>query len=137
MMNFVASFEPAQGLPYLADVAALEWACIYTRNADWCIPAIRSPRAGKLISPALKPIFSIDLDSGPCNALVSRKDDVVLVNELTDADTAWFQYMQGNTRFEEETVATLGRYPDFDLQAALLKLAAQNVITNFTPGEEV
>ncbi|MGB9092559.1 MAG: DNA-binding domain-containing protein, partial [Gallionella sp.] len=25
--DFLASFEPAQGLPYLPDVAALEWAC--------------------------------------------------------------------------------------------------------------
>jgi hypothetical protein len=27
MANFIAAFEPAQGLPYLPDVAALEWAC--------------------------------------------------------------------------------------------------------------
>ena len=27
MADFIAAFEPAQGLPYLPDVAALEWAC--------------------------------------------------------------------------------------------------------------
>jgi hypothetical protein len=167
MASFVASFEPAQGLPYLADVAALEWACHCAYFADDTttfdiaflaqIPAERYPDMVLHIHPECRlvhsryPIaaiwqahqpgadadFRIDLDSGSCNALVSRKDDVVLVNELTDADTAWFQYMQANTRFEEATVATLGRYPDFDLQAALLKLAAQNVISDFTLGEEV
>lgn len=77
----------------------------------------------------------IDLDSGPSNALVSRKDDVVLVSELTEADAAWLQGIQAGAPLGEAFSATQERYPDFDLQAALLNLVAHNVLTNFNLGE--
>ncbi|CAH1385349.1 HvfC/BufC N-terminal domain-containing protein [Candidatus Nitrotoga sp. M5] len=165
MADFVAAFEPAQELAYLPDVAALEWACHCAYFADDAasldidklaqIPPEQYPNLILHIHPACHlvrsryPItaiwhahqlsasgdFHIDLDSGSSNALVSRKNDVVLVDKLTEADAAWLQSIQAGTQLGEATASTLEHYPDFNLQAALLKLVAQNVFENFTLGE--
>jgi hypothetical protein len=76
--------------------------------------------------------FHIDLDSGPCNALVSRKDDVVKIGELPEADADWLQALQAGTTLGTATAATQGRYPDFDLQAALLSLVALDALGGFS-----
>ncbi len=164
MAGFVAAFEPAQELVYLPDVAALEWACHCAYFADDAAtldidklaqvppeqyqnlilhihPACHLVRSRYPIAaiwhahqPGASGDFRIDLDSGSSNALVSRKNDVVLVNELTEADAVWLQGIQAGTQLGEATAATLEHYPDFDLQAALLKLVAQNVIENISLG---
>ena len=164
MADFVAAFEAAKGLPYLPDVALLEWAChraYFSDDADTLnivklaqIPPEQYPDLILHIHPACHlvrsnyPIaaiwhahqpgancdFHIDLDSGSCIALVSRKDDVVWVSELTEADAAWLQGIQAGIPLGDATAATLEHYPDFGLQAALLKLVAQNVFANFNLG---
>ncbi|HTN93837.1 MAG TPA: DNA-binding domain-containing protein [Gallionella sp.] len=160
MAEFVAAFEPAQGLPYLPDVAVLEWACHRAWFADdaaidiaglaqispeqysdliLCIhPAChlvcsRYPVAAiwQAHQPGENSDFHIDLDSGPCNVLVSRKDDVVRVGELAQADAAWLQAILAGIPLGGATAATLERHPDFDLQAALMNLAAQDALSNF------
>ncbi|MFZ1713552.1 MAG: DNA-binding domain-containing protein [Nitrosomonas sp.] len=164
MAGFVAAFEPAQELAYLPDVAALEWACHCAYFADDAAtldidklaqvlpeqypnlilhihPACHLVRSRYPIAaiwhahqPGATGDFHIDLDSGSSNALVSRKHDVVLVNELTEADAAWLQSIQAGTQLGEATATTLEHYPDFNLQAALLNLVAQNVFKNFILG---
>jgi hypothetical protein len=161
MADFVAAFEPAQGLPYLADVAALEWAChcaYFSADADepdinklaqispdqYPALILRIHPACQLVrsrypvaaiwhnhQPGAAGDFHIDLGSGPSNALVSRKDDVVRVSELSAADAAWLQAIQSGTALGEATAATLEQDPDFDLQAALLNLVAQDVLSDF------
>jgi hypothetical protein len=166
MADFVATFEPAQGLVYLPDVAALEWACHCAYFADDGIaPDIGQTFIAKLaqIPPGQYPDlilyahpschlvrssypvasiwhahqpgalsdFHIDLDSGFSNALVSRNDDVVMVNELSPADADWLHGILSGTPLGEATAATLQRYPDFDLQATLLSLVAQGVLIDF------
>jgi len=162
MAGFIAAFEPAQGLVYLPDVAALEWACHCAWFADDAaaldfdklsqIPPgqyadliLRTHPACHLVrsrypiaaiwhahQPGANSDFHIDLDSGSSNALVSRKDDVVRVSELTEADAAWLQGIQAGTPLGIATAATQIRYPVFDLQAALLHLVAQDVLTDFS-----
>lgn len=164
MAGFVAAFEPAQELAYLPDVAALEWAChcaYYAEDAATLDidklaqvppeqylnlilhihPACHLVRSRYPIAaiwhahqPGATGDFHIDLDSGSSNALVSRKNDVVLVNELKEADAAWLQNIRAGTQLGEATATTLEHYPDFNLQAALLNLVAQNVFENFTLG---
>ncbi|CAH1198124.1 putative DNA-binding domain-containing protein [Candidatus Nitrotoga sp. BS] len=161
---FVATFEPVQELAYLPDVTALEWACHCAYFADDAttldidklaqVPPEQYPNLILHIHPACHlvrscyPIaaiwhahqpgasgdFHIDLDSGSSNALVSRKNDVVLVNELTEADAAWLQSIQAGTQLGGATATTLELYTDFNLQAALLKLVEQDVLTNFNLG---
>lgn len=162
MASFVAAFEPAQELAYLPDVAALEWAChcayfaddvatpdiaklaqtppeLYAELVLHIQPSCYLVRSHYPIAaiwhahqPGANSDFHIDLDSGPSNALVSRKDDVVLVSELTEADAAWLQAIQAGFPLGAATSTTLERHPDFDLQAALLSLVAQNVLTDFS-----
>jgi hypothetical protein len=160
MADFVAAFEPAQGLPYLPDVAALEWAChraYFAEDAPTLdiaklaqIPPeqypdlilhthpschlARSPYPVVAIWRAHQPgagaDFQIGLDSGASIALVNRKDDVVMVNELSAADAGWLQAIQHGTPLGEATAVAVERHPDFDLQNLLLNLAAQGVLTD-------
>jgi hypothetical protein len=76
--------------------------------------------------------FHLELDSGPSNALVSRRDDVVHVSELPAADTEWLQGLQAALPLGEATAATLEQYPSFDLQTALLNLVAQEALSDFS-----
>lgn len=165
LAGFLASFEPVQNLPYLADVATLEWAChlaYFAENAAIFdlvnLFPISAERYSDLIlqlhpachlvcsifpiakiwhvhQPGADENFQLDLDDGTGNALVSRKDSLVLVSELTEAEVMWLQLMQKKTRLEDATIATLGRFPNFDLHAMLLMLIEKNVITNFDLGE--
>jgi len=160
MADFVASFEPAGTLTYLPDVASLEWAChraYFAEDASTLniarlaqIPPEHYPYLILRIHPSCHLVrsnypvvaiwhahqpgaaddFQIDLDSGASIALVSRRDDVVIVNELSAADADWLQDIQGGTQLGEATAVTLEQHPDFDLQAALLNLVAQDVLTD-------
>lgn len=159
MTEFLASFEPAQCLPYLPDVARLEWACHLAYFAEDAaslnlgdlaqIPAERYADLILQIHPACHLLHStypitaiwyanqprnecdVDLDAGGSNALVSRVEDVVTVTELTEADAAWLQGIQSGLQLGSLTDAIQERYPDFDLQTLLLSLMEQNVLTNF------
>jgi len=162
MADFVAVFGPAQGLPYLSDVAALEWACHQAYFADDAAtldivrlgqispeqypdlilhthPACHVVRSAYPVAsiwhahqPGGGADFHIDLDSGASIALVSRKDDVVWVSELTEADAAWLQNIQAGIPLGDAAIATLAIYPDFALQAALSGLLAQDILTGFS-----
>lgn len=76
--------------------------------------------------------FHINLDSGGCHALIIRRDDVVMVSELTAAGADWLQGIQSAISLGEATAATQERYPDFDLLAALQQLIAQGVLSDLT-----
>jgi hypothetical protein len=165
MASFVAAFEPAQSLAYLPDIAALEWACHCAYFAEDAalpdigklarIPPEQYPELILHIHPACHllhsryPVaaiwhahqpgapgdFHIDPDSGPCNALVCRKDNVVIVSELADADAAWLQDIQAGTPLGGATAATRERHAEFDLQTALLNLVAREVLSGFSVSE--
>ncbi len=162
MSGFVAEFKPAQDLVYLPDVAALEWACHCAYFADDAaaldlvklaqIPPVQYSELILCTSPACHlvrsrfPIaaiwhahqpgapgdFHIDFDCGSCNALVCRKNDVVMVFELAEADAAWLQGIQAGISLGEATAATLERFPNFDLQAVLLNIVTQGVLVDFS-----
>lgn len=164
LADFVAIFSPAQELVYLADVAALEWAYHVAyfvadapmlaldrlaqippeQYADLILrthPSCQVLRSRYPVSaiwqahqPGADSDFHIDLASGACIVLVSRAEDVVQVAELSEAEADWLQRIQAGNSLGMASSATLELYPDFDLQAALLKLVAQNVLTDFYPG---
>lgn len=166
MADFVASFEPAGTLPYLPDVAALEWAChrayfaadapmldiaklaqippehysdLILRTHPGC-HLLRSRYPVVAIWHAHQPgaadDFQIDLDSGANIALASRRDGMVIVSELSAADAGWLHAIQAGTPLGEATAAALEHHPDFDLQAALLNLVAQGVLTDINLREK-
>jgi len=162
MASVIAAFEPAKGLPYLADVATLEWACHCAYFANDAaeldlvrlaqIPAEQYSELILQLHPACHLLcsryptaaiwlahqagadsdFYIDLDSGSCNALVSRKDDVVKVAQLSAADSVWLLAIQAGAPLGEATEAAQAQFADFDLQAALLNIVAQDVLSDFS-----
>jgi hypothetical protein len=161
MASFIATFEPAEKLPYLADVAALEWACHcayfavdaapidiarlaqmpseqYPELILHIHPACRQLRSNYPIAaiwhahqPGSNSDFNINLDSGPCFALVSRKDNEICVNELNAADADWLQKIHAGAPLGDATEATLQHHPDLDLQAALKNLVELGVFSDF------
>jgi hypothetical protein len=161
---FVAAFEPANELAYLADVAALEWAChlaYFADDADTLdiarlaqVPAERYTELVLHLQPSCHlqhsryPVaaiwhahqpgacddFRIDLGSGACDALVCRKDGVVTVIELAEADAAWLQRMEAGMPLGDAAAETLERHPHFDLLSALQMQIAQNVFASFDLG---
>ena len=164
LADFVITFAPAKELPYLPDVAALEWAChcayfaedveVLNINELAQVPPetysdlvphlhaschlLHSDYPIAVIWHAHQPgaasDFHIDLNTGACSALVSRDNDVVMVTELTPAEAAWLRSIQIGTALGEATEETMERYPDFDLLPVLQTLVAQNIFASFTPG---
>ena len=162
---FVATFPPAKLLVYLAEVAALEWACHlayfapdapmpdiqmlaqlepeqYSRLTLLSHPATHVVRSSYPIAaiwqahqPGSPEDFHIDLDSGPCVALVTRMHDVVQVSELTEAEAAWLSEIRAGIALGIATDNVLGSYPDFDVQAALANLMSLSAFTGFKVGE--
>lgn len=124
---FVAQFPPAAGLPYLADVAALEWAwhCAYYAPAHQPLSAKQAKqlavgeRTTVCFAPCAQlvqssyPIFAIwqanrsesekeiELEQGGDSLLVYRQGAVVDVWRLTDAETSFLQALQQQKTFVE------------------------------------
>jgi hypothetical protein len=164
LAGFIAAFEPAKELAYLPDVAALEWACHVAYFADdgdvldlnelAQVPpdrypdlvlhthpschVVRSPYPIAAIWQAHQPgapeDFHIELDGGSGYALVSRKDDMVQVSELTEAEATWLECMQAGAVLGKATEETTERHPDFDLLPVLRTLVAENIFAGFTLG---
>jgi hypothetical protein len=158
MADFVANFESAKELVYLSDVAALEWAChtAYFADSETLFdlgrlaqmppelypdlifrvnPSARIVRSRYPINaiwqahqPGIDSDFHIDLNSGHCIALVCNKENWVQILELSDGEAEWLQLIQAETSLGASTAATLEHYPDFDLQATLLKLVMKNIL---------
>lgn len=164
LAGFLTTFAPVQELVYLADVALLEWAChvAYFANDEAnfdiaklaLIPPGQYPDLILHLHPACQVVrsrypiaaiwrahqpgaecdFHIDLDSGPCIALVNRQNDVVHVDELQEDFSVWLQAIQDGISMGAASDATLARYPDFDLATSLQKLVEQNIMTGFNLG---
>lgn len=162
MPGFISDFKSAQGLPYLSDVAKLEWAChraYFAEDTDpldigklaqispdqyaslllHIHPACQVVRSQYPVAaiwhahqPDLTDDFSIDLASGASVALVYRSDGVVLISDISAADAAWVQGIQTGISLGAVTDETLRDFPDFDLQAALVNLIALGVLTDIT-----
>ena len=162
MADFLASFSPAQTLPYLPDVARLEWACHlayyapdvptfelarlqhipanqYADLAWSCHPStcvMHSPYPLVEIwlahQPGANEDFNIDLGSGGGTVLVIRHDITVEVHALAADQADWLQRMQAGALMGEATNATVVAHPDFDLTATLSHLMALNVLVDFS-----
>lgn len=160
LADFLASFQPAQELAYLPDVATLEWAChvAYFENDEVPFdlnrlsqyPPEQYPRLIFRLHPAVRIVrsiyplsaiwqahqsgaasnFHIDLDSGASIALVSRIANIVQVVELSQAEAEWLQLIQAEKPLGISTETTLEQHPDFDLQNTLLKFVAQNILVD-------
>lgn len=158
--DFLAEFEPAAELPYLADVARLELA--YTRAfhaADAAaLPAdrlgsIAPDRIGALrvtLHPALQilrsphpvvTIWAMNSDRAPLgpiedwtaqDALVLRPHHDTTVMSLAPGEAAFLLHLQAGATLVEAAGAALQDAESFDLAAALAALFARGAVIAFT-----
>lgn len=161
---FLTTFAPAQELAYLPDMAVLEWAChcaYFAEDAAMLdisklaqIPPERYPDMIMRIHPSSQVIrscypiraiwqahqfdgasnFQIELENNTSIALVSRISNIVQVIKLEEDYAAWLQEIQNGRSLGVATDFTLTRFPEFDATAALLKLARENVLIDFSLG---
>ncbi|AXE34243.1 DNA-binding domain-containing protein [Chromobacterium phragmitis] len=148
--DFIAGFEHCRELPYLADVASLEWAihcCYYAVDAEpLAISALAGvapeqwealafePLPGIALRRASSPALSIwrahrDHDSlegllarPPENALIRRENGQVQALPLDDARFDFYAALFAGAPLAQALEPAQARDPGFDLQAALLGL---------------
>ena len=145
--DFLADFEPARSLPYLPDVARLEWKRIdvtfapETPALDLAALAKRPAAAQGRLTLALRPSIGlvmspypvdriwaanqemdvppVDLDSGPVRLLIWRNPEGCRFEHLATGSFAFFEAAARGATLEEAAEAALTADPEFDLVAAL------------------
>lgn len=162
--TFLTTFEPAQTLPYLADMAALEWACHAAYFAADVVPLnintlanIAPQRYADLrfyFHPACAVLrsdfpvaaiwhahqtdedkdFQLSLDSGKSIALVTRSANVVQVAELADDYAGWLKALMHGALLGDAVENTMVLHDSFDVSDALQQLVAQNILTDVESG---
>lgn len=161
---FLATFAPVQSLPYLRDMAVLEWAChcAYFAPDVGALDLTELARVEPDLYPTLKlsihpaaaavrssfPVcaiwqahqpesageFCIDLGEGPCIALVSRCGGVVQVSEMSEGEFVWLENLRAGNTLGTATDRAQERYPQFDLRTTLVDLVSRNVLAAFSVG---
>jgi len=159
--EFLAAFEHTQSLPYLPDLARLEWAvhraCGAADAPDWdaaALGAVEPDRQDAIRfqwSPGLAVIgsafpivrvwtihqpghdgeFSVDWNLAG-PALVARDGFVVTVAACSAADAAFLDASLAGAALVDAADAALSRHPDFDLGALLGRALAARLICGFT-----
>jgi len=160
--RFLASFEPAQELPYLEDVAAIEWAyheVFHAADAGGfqladlaTVPEPLQPTLRFTLNPACRllqsrypviriwqagrretePAETIRLDDGGDRALVLRRGDHVEVQGLTQGEYLWLSALQGGAELVAASEHALAVDTSFDLGRALHRHVTQQTMTRFT-----
>ena len=158
---FLAGFAPAQEIPYLADVARLEWAVHRAHYA--ADPAAFDPvrlasvppdyqlRLHPLLHPACHllqsayPVtriwevhqdafsgeFEVDFSLAPAHALVLRPRFRVEVAQITDAEAAFLAAARDGDTLETALIAAQSCDPSFDLGRSLREWVESSVIVDF------
>jgi hypothetical protein len=158
---FVASFPACRELPYLADVARLEWAVNRAGHAEEAVPvdlgALRSvdpddldgltlrfdPSVALLASPwpvdavwqanqpDADPDAVVDATTGPVVLEVRRLDDDVVIRRLEGAGHAFRRALLDGEALGAAAAAAAATDASFDLGRALRELFDDNVLTGF------
>jgi len=156
---FLNNFEPARRLPYLADIARLEWArhnafhaadatpitgSIFADLGPEQIAGLRlrlSPSANLLVSPypliALwelaqvedEPKDTVEIEPAPSHLLIHRPDLEVQILTLTEAAFIFLRSLSEGRNLTQSYEAAAEQDTGFDLQAALTDLMEADVFT--------
>jgi len=159
--DFLAAFAHTQSLPYLADLARLEWAAHRAYGAadapDWVPSALAAVdpedqaairfawSAGTAVVDSPFPIvrlwtihqpgytgeFDVDWRAGEC-ALVARDGFAVRVSALARGDAAFLRAALAGAALGDAASAALELAPDFDLGALLARAVATRLVCGFT-----
>lgn len=147
--DFIASFEPARPVPYLADVARFEWALNEAYHAPTLPPleasglvALASGEPAELhltVQPSLRIVRSpypvnliwaanqsgmgepeaVDLGEGGSAFLIHRKGDAVAFLRIGAGDAALLSALAAGSSLGPAAEAALAAQPSHDLAAAL------------------
>ena len=158
---FLAAFEHTLAMPYLPDLARLEWAVHHAYGAadapDWDPAALGTVEPerqaairfhwapGTAVVASAHPIvriwtihqpgydgeFSVAWDLSD-TALVSRDGFAVSVNYCRPADAAFIEASLAGRPFGDATAGALAAHPDFDLGALLGRAISARLICGFT-----
>jgi len=160
--SFLEQWAPAQQLPYLPDVARLEWAIHLAFNAQDAraldlaglakVPEEMVARLRFDLHPSAAlvsskyPVFKIwqisttggeehvDLDCGADRLLVMRRGGTVEIEPLTSGEWAALQALLGGCDLSDAHAGALAVEPAFDLAAFLQRHAlAQTIVTFHQP----
>jgi len=162
--DFLDRFEPARSLPYLPDVARMEWACHEAYHAadhgplDFSrLAEITSDRHGSIIfhlHPSARMIVSkypvleiwranqdgnedrrVDLDSGGIRLLVLRPAYEIEFHPLSTGEFTMLQHLARHHDLETSMPAVLATDHEFNLDACLRRFAQSGVIVDFSISE--
>ena len=155
---FVAGFEPVRELPYLPDVARLEWAghrahyaadvAVFDLSRLAAIPPERQGDLRFRFNPAVSIVGSrfpvdriwevnqpgfdgdagVDLDAGPRHVMVVRPRFRVLVRRLSSGAFGWIDAAARGRTLTQALEAAFTIDPAFDLGTTLAELIADNTI---------
>jgi hypothetical protein len=157
---FLSAYEPAASLPYLGDVAALEWLCLQTAlsaphtpmdiEALAAVPAESLPglyfhrQPAALAFESQFPVLSIwlfcqeaepqgelDLGLGAQCVLFSRPALDVQMRLLTAGEYAFLRQLWSGANFEAACSAALEVEPSFDVQERFAALVREEILTGF------
>ncbi len=161
LAEFLATFPPAQALPYLPDVARLEWLVHRAHYAADHAPLDPGrvhdiaqcdyPRLSLVLHPAVStlastyPIYriwevhqddytgevAVDLDSGSQRVAVFRPAYRVTVAMLSVGEMAFLAAIECGAQLTMATDAALAAEGSFDLGASLRRWVAANIIVDF------
>jgi hypothetical protein len=153
LADFVDTYDPARGLPYLADVARLDWALNTAFHAlptprlsaaDLsAIEAEQLPAKGVRLAPGTALIRSaypvdriwaaaqpgakagtVDLEEGPACVLVLRRPDDSGFVRLSAGEAAFVAALGGGSRLEQAAEAAFSAEAGFELSAVFARLLA-------------
>ncbi|MBC8007717.1 MAG: putative DNA-binding domain-containing protein [Prolixibacteraceae bacterium] len=163
---FLAAFPPAQEIPYLADVASVEWRVHRAHYAADLAPfdptrlACVPPEQQSLLRPQLHPAchvlqsaypaariwevhqdtfsgkFEVDLSPGATHALVYRPHFRVEVAQISDAEAAFLGAALEAQTLEVALAAAQSSEASFDLGRALSRWVESSVIVDFKRNAE-
>jgi hypothetical protein len=158
--DFLASFEPARGLPYLADLAKLEWAVVEAKYAADALPISAEtlrhvpvedyPNLAFNLDPSLRLLHarsavqriwaafqepnepeSIELGSEQAWLVVRRRNEAVEVANVEPATFAFIAVLRSGRPLAEAGEAGLAADPFFDMATALRRLLVEDAFVGF------
>ncbi len=161
--DFLAAFPACRGLPYLPDVARLEWAVNCALHADEkaalgvaslaAVPSDQAPSLELALHPSYRlltspwpvdriwsanqadadPDIEVDLDTGAVGLEIFRRGDRVVIGAMTPDAYAFRAAVASGARLDAATETALAADPLFDLPLTLRTLFDAGLIVGCAP----
>jgi hypothetical protein len=159
--DFIGAFPPARALPYLGDLARLEWTIMEARNARDAdpiaadslrqVPVVEYPNLALQLDPSLRLVrtvwaveriwtahqsgdadAAIELGSAGSRLMVRRHGAGIEVEALDPAGFAFLAALRHGRCLAKAGAAALAADPFFDMAMALRRLLAEGAVTGFS-----